>query len=138
MIAFDESRWPIVRVAKAGRFTTADATAHVIAVNNLLARGEPFAVAVRYDDAAAAAYEHDPAADAMHRRWLAANADGLAAWCVAVASVAPAAAAREGLIARLAAERAPGGEPVAVFADPDEAERWLAARIAAWVAPSAA
>jgi hypothetical protein len=129
VIAVDESRWPIVAVAKRGRFTVSDATTHLIAFDNVLRRREPFVVAVHYEDAAAAAYDHDPDADGMYRRWLAANAALLAEWCVAVASVAAEAATRERLVRRLAEERAPGGDDLAVFTSDDEAAAWLLGRL---------
>jgi hypothetical protein len=123
MIAFDDGRWPIVAVQRAGALTTADATAQIIAFDNLLRRREPFALIVADDDDASRG-ECDSGADAIATRWLEANHDLLQAWCRGIALIGPSPAAIEDEPLSVI------GSPMARFSDTGRAEAWVLERLA--------
>ena len=126
MIQFDDDRWPIVVVTRGGLFTLADATAQLIAFDNLLRRREPFALALVYEDEEAVSGAADPGAVAFATRSLEANGDLLQEWCRGIAVIWP--------------ERGDGALPddalvvsgsvTAHFADEQSAEAWLNERLA--------
>ena len=64
MIAIADDRWPMVTIARNGPFTMADATALLIACDNVLRRREPFAVSLVYDDSSDSSERDAGAGDA--------------------------------------------------------------------------
>lgn len=123
MIAFDDSRWPIVAVTRDGAVTMADATAQIIALDNLLRRREPFALLITHES------DTPPSdvqgAHGIATRWLTANHELLQTWCRGIATVD-----QQGgnpVNDPLAAI----GSPRTNFADAASAEAWLNELLAA-------
>ena len=126
MIQFDDDRWPIVVVTRGGPFTLADATAQLIAFDNLLRRREPFALALVYEDEEAVSGAADPGAVAFATRSLEANGEFLQAWCRGIAVIWP--DAQDGHIPDDGF--AVSGSVTAHFADVASADAWLNERLA--------
>jgi hypothetical protein len=120
MIAFDDGRWPIVTVARGGDFTIADATAQIIAFDNILRHREPFALVITHEDEQAI-----PGENPISSRWMEANRDLLQTWCKGIAVIGPPTAETEPWGEPLAAI----GSPMARFSDAVSAERWLMERL---------
>ena len=125
MIGFDDGEWPIVTVSRGGPFTMADATAQLIAFDNLLRRREPFALTLVYEDEEAASGAADAGAIAFATRSLEANGDLLQAWCRGIAIIGP----DTGDTVRPDDPLAASANPVARFTDAASAEAWLTALI---------
>ena len=102
----------------------ADATALLIACDNVLRRGEPFVLAVAYDEPVPSS-EHDPGADTFIARWLQANDTLWREWCRGCAVIGADSDSSEPLIAWLGEI----GCPVATFADHESGEAWLGLRV---------
>jgi hypothetical protein len=124
MIAIVDDQWPILAVTRNGPLTMADATALLIACDNVLRRREPFALAVDYDDPAPSG-EHDPGANAFIARWLQANDTLWREWCRGCAIIGSGPDPIEPLVAWLGEI----GCPVATFADQESGEAWLGERV---------
>jgi len=129
MTEFEESRWPLVTLTLRGRYTMADATAHVVAFERFFRREEPFALAMVYADEAAATGEKEAGAGPLLARWLKANREALSEFCQGIAVVVPFPAAREAMGDGLEGVRRAFGCPVAIVPTPAEAEAWLSGRL---------
>ena len=124
MIAVADDCWPVLSVTRSGPFTMADATALLIACDNVLRRREPFALAVMYDDPAPSA-EHDSGADTFIARWLEANDTLWREWCRGCAIIGAGPDPVEPLVAWLGAV----GCPVTTLADQESGVAWLFRRV---------
>jgi hypothetical protein len=137
LIEIDDGRWPLVTVFQRGRYTVADATAHVVAFDGFFRRAEPFAYAIVYGDELAASEAREQGVNPILTRWLRASHGLLTEYCRGIATVVPFRKERATKEARVVDMGRAFGCPFALFATRAEAETWLRDRLVA-AAPVAA
>ena len=124
MITIADELWPVLTISRNGPFTMADATALLIACDNVLRRREPFAVSLVYDEPVDSS-ERDAGADGFIARWLRANDTLWREWCRGCAVIGAVPKSSEPFVASLAEI----GCPMATFTDQKSGEIWLSRRV---------